>query len=78
MNWKTDKGGLQPSFYRVPLDLLPAGGLFVLLFHRIRSDPAPGYIDELRCLGVQSNITRGILSKCENWELVMCMTLWRA
>lgn len=31
----------------------------MLLFHRIRSDHAPGYIDGLRCLGVQSNITRG-------------------
>ena len=32
----------------------------MLLFYRIRSDPAPGYIDELRCLGVQSNITMGL------------------
>ena len=31
----------------------------MLLFDRIRSDPAPGYIDGLRCIGVQSNITRG-------------------
>lgn len=31
----------------------------MLLFYQIRSDPAPGYIDGLRCLGVQSNITRG-------------------
>ena len=61
------KDGLQPSFYRVPLDLLSVGGLFVLLFHRIRSDPAPRYIDGLRCLGVQSNITKGILPKCEKW-----------
>nr|DAH34922.1 MAG TPA: Phosphoethanolamine N-methyltransferase-like protein [Bacteriophage sp.] len=51
---------MQPSFCRVLWDLLPPGGLFVLLFHRIRSDPAPGYIDGLRCLGVQSNITRGL------------------
>nr|DAT29487.1 MAG TPA: hypothetical protein [Caudoviricetes sp.] len=27
---------MQPSFCRVPLELLPSGGLFVLLFHRTR------------------------------------------
>nr|DAH31246.1 MAG TPA: hypothetical protein [Bacteriophage sp.] len=42
------------------MDLLPSGGLLVLLFYLIRSDLAPGYIDGLRCLGVQSNITRGL------------------
>lgn len=56
MNWKTAKDGLQPSFWRA----LPFGCLFALLFCRIRSDHIHGYIDGLRCLGVQSNITRGL------------------
>nr|DAK53456.1 MAG TPA: hypothetical protein [Bacteriophage sp.] len=51
---------------------MPPGGLFVLLFHRIRSDPAPGYIDGLRCIGVQSNITKGIIqnAKSGNWSCI--------
>lgn len=54
---------MQPSFCRVLGDILPFGGLFSLLFYRIRSDPSTGYIDGLRCIGVQSNITRGDFSK---------------
>lgn len=76
MNWKTDKDGCEPSFCRALGDLLPFGGLLALLFYRIRSDHAHRHIDGLHCLGVQSNITRGILPKCENWEKVMYMTSW--
>ena len=78
MNWKTDKRRLATVFLSCSVGSAAVCGLFVLLFHWIRSDPAPGYIDGLRCFGVQSNIARGILSKCEKWESVMYTTLCRA